>query len=380
MTRVYLIRHAEAEGNIYRRAQGHYESQLTAKGLRQVDALAERFRDARIDALYSSDMRRTKATAGAITKYHALPLQTDPRLREIALGPWEDVPFGDLQHFEPEQMRNFNDNPDAWRVPGAETFQALTARMFAAVTGLAARHEGETIVCVSHGMAIRSLLAKLLGITSAEIFKVRHGDNTSVSLLEVAPEGIRVVYYNDTDHLPPELSTFARQDWWKKPGSEDFNNIWFRRFDPERHPAKYLEYYEKTWIAVHGNLRGFEGAYYLHAALRHIRACPDAIVTIQHPDGEVVGIAELDTERDAALGCGWICLCFVEAPYRRAQLGVQLIGHAVSVFRRLGRSAIRLSVFSGNTGAIKFYEEYGFRRIGETDGVSGILYLMEKEI
>ena len=380
MTRVYLIRHGEAEGNIYRRAQGHYESELTAKGLRQVAALAERFRDEHIDALYSSDLKRTQLTAGAITKYHDLPLHTDPRLREISMGPWEDAPFGDMQHFYPEQMRCFNDDPDRWLVDGAETFPQLKERMFAAVTQLAAKHDGGTIVCVSHGMAIRSLLAKLLEVDSAEIFKVRHGDNTAVSLLEVAPEGIRVVYYNNTDHLPPELSTFARQNWWKKPGSQDQNNIWFRRFDPQKYPSKYLEYYRKAWYAVHGSLCGFQEALYLSPAIRHYAACPDAIVTIQHPDGEVVGITELDTERDADEGVGWICLCFVEELYRRQQLGVQLIGHAVHVFRKLGRKRIRLSVFAGNTGAIRFYEEYGFRRIGETEGVSGKLFIMEKEI
>ena len=88
----------------------------------------------------------------------------------------------------------------------------------------------------------------------------------------------------------------------------------------------------------------------------------------------------MDTERGAAEGYGWICLCYIEEKFRRCQLGVQLLGHAVSVFRRLGRKRIRLSVFEGNTDAIRFYEEYGFRRIGETDGIRGTLYIMEKEI
>ena len=73
MTKVYLIRHGEAEGNLYRRAQGHYQSDITAKGHRQIAALAERFKDIHIDALYSSDLRRTLITAGAITKYHDIP-------------------------------------------------------------------------------------------------------------------------------------------------------------------------------------------------------------------------------------------------------------------------------------------------------------------
>ena len=41
MTKVYLIRHAEAEGNYYRRIQGHWDGRITALGMRQIDALAE---------------------------------------------------------------------------------------------------------------------------------------------------------------------------------------------------------------------------------------------------------------------------------------------------------------------------------------------------
>ena len=380
MTRLYLIRHGEAEGNIYRRAQGQCDGCISAKGLRQIDALAERFRTERIDALYSSDLARTRCTAGAITKYHALEMHLEPRLREISLGPWEDVPFGDLLYRDPVQMHAFNDDPAAWRVDGAETFPALTKRIRGVVTEIAARHDGQTVVCVSHGMAIRSLIADIEGIPSAEIHRVPHGDNTAVTLLEAEDGALRVVYANDASHLTPELSTFARQSWWKKPGSVDVNNVRFQRLDPEKYPGVYTSFYEKTWRDVHGNLDGFQPSVYLAAAKRHVRADPDTLVTIIRPDGEMVGVTELDTEREKVEGRGWICLCYVEAPYRRLQLGAQLIGHAVSLFRRLGRRAVRLSVYEGNAGAIRFYEEFGFRVLGETEGVSSRLLLMEKEL
>lgn len=41
MTSIYLIRHAEAEGNLFRRAQGHWNGKITARGKKQIDALAE---------------------------------------------------------------------------------------------------------------------------------------------------------------------------------------------------------------------------------------------------------------------------------------------------------------------------------------------------
>ncbi len=380
MTRVFLIRHAEAEGNIYRRAQGRYDGAVSAKGLRQIDALAERFRGETVDAVYSSDLRRTMATAGAVTKYRDLPIVPDPRLREIDLGPWEDRPFGDLLYRYPVQMRAFNDDPPAWRVEGAETFAAVTERVRAAVLDLAARHDGQSIVCVSHGMAIRSLLADVAGLDSSEIHRMPHGDNTAVSLLEAEGGTLRIVYANDASHLPEALSTFARQSWWKKPGTVDLNNVRFQRLDPAKYPGVYTEFYEKTWRDVHGSLDGFQAALYLDAAKRHVRADPDALVTILRPDGEMVGITELDTERGAAEGLGWICLCYVEPECRRMQIGAQLIGHAVSVFRRKGRRAVELSVFEGNEGARRFYEEFGFRVVGESEGVFSRLLVMRKEL
>ena len=86
MTRIYLVRHAEAEGNLYRIAQGQYNSILTDRGWRQVEALRRRFADIRIDAVYASDLYRTQITARAIWLPKALPLHLEPSFREILPG------------------------------------------------------------------------------------------------------------------------------------------------------------------------------------------------------------------------------------------------------------------------------------------------------
>ena len=52
MTTIYLIRHAEADGNLYRRAHGWYDSVITDRGYRQIAALAKRFTSTHFDAVY----------------------------------------------------------------------------------------------------------------------------------------------------------------------------------------------------------------------------------------------------------------------------------------------------------------------------------------
>ena len=81
MTTIYLIRHAEAEGNLYRRAHGWYNSTITDRGYRQIAALTKRFTDTKFDAVYSSDRFRTMITALSIYKTHGLPLRTVRALR-----------------------------------------------------------------------------------------------------------------------------------------------------------------------------------------------------------------------------------------------------------------------------------------------------------
>ena len=87
MTRIYLIRHAEAEGNLYRIAHGHEQGLITDyRGPRQIRALAQRFRDIPVDAVYASDLIRTQTTAQAIYMPKGLPLHPDPAFREIGMG------------------------------------------------------------------------------------------------------------------------------------------------------------------------------------------------------------------------------------------------------------------------------------------------------
>ena len=53
MTKIYLIRHAEAEGNLYRMAHGHYNGMITNyRGYQQIDALRQRFQDVDLSLIH----------------------------------------------------------------------------------------------------------------------------------------------------------------------------------------------------------------------------------------------------------------------------------------------------------------------------------------
>ena len=153
----------------------------------------------------------------------------------------------------------------------------------------------------------------------------------------------------------------------------------FRNLDPNTEGQLYIDFYSEAWQDIHGSLAGFVPELYLPSARRQYAEHERSIAVILRGD-EPVGLTELDTKRGEAEGYGWICLCCVRRDYRRELLGVQLLGHAVSLFRKKGYKSIRLSVYPGNEAAIAFYKENGFVKIGSIPGVFGDLVVMEKMI
>ena len=381
MTKIYLIRHAEAEGNLYRRSQGHYDSNVTELGKKQIAALAERFREIPVDALWSSDLHRTRSTASAILKYHPeLTLNLTRQLREINVGIWEERPWGNLAEEYPEQMYFFSNDPDRWSVPGGEPYRDVAARVRAFVLKASEMYEGKTLACVTHGLAVRAFLCTVFGIPSNKIKSLPYGDNTSVTLLDVDHGEITVEYYNDASHLTQAgLSTFDRQGWRKSNENGDPVYGVLHPLDPKKDAELYIRCYSDTWLSVHGDLRGFSPAFYLNNAQKHAAYDESCLMRLDFA-GRFAGIIELDPERGQEDGAGWISLIWVEPDMRSSRMGVQLIGHAVSCFRRRGRRALRLHVAETNAAAIGFYENLGFRRIGTAQGAVGKLYLMEWDI
>lgn len=204
MTKIYLIRHAAAEGNLYRTAHGQFNSTITARGYRQLGFLRRRFEGVELDAVYGSDLLRAQTTAAALYVPRDLPFRPESRLREVCMGAWEQLTWGEVARLDAEMYYNFNNRPDLWRNEGAESFEAVRERMLAALRDIAAAHPGGTVAATSHGAALRVLLGTLQGLSLREIGETPYGDNTAVSLVEAEGDELRLIYRDDAAHVPAE--------------------------------------------------------------------------------------------------------------------------------------------------------------------------------
>ena len=330
MTRIYLVRHAEAEGNLYRIVQGQGNSNLTDRGWRQVAALEKRFADIHIDAVYTSDLYRTCATASAVYKPKGLAPIRRKDLREIYVGDWESRTWGEIARRWSEQMEYFSHRPDLWHIEGAESPMAVLERIKAAVTSIAAENEGKTIAIFSHGYAIRLLLALLQGYPPERMGESPTGQNTAVSLLEVDNGTMTLLFRDDVTHLQtPEY--LAGDKVRRKPGPLE-PGLWFQP------PAGN----EAAALAAECGVSLQEG---LHTLVGWSRETP-------------VGVVQLGPDT------GTIALACILPEYRNKGFGGQLIGQAVQWTRESGGETLFAAAPAEDNSIRQFLQDYGFHPAG----------------
>lgn len=215
-TAVYLVRHAQAAGNLARVFQGHIDGAVSATGERQLAHLRERFAAVALDAVYTSPLSRAAQTAAAVSGGR-LPLVTLPALMEIDGGAFEGVPFAALPERFPDAYALWDNDPAHFTAPGGESAAQVSARMCDTIREIARRHPGGTVAVVSHGFALRCYCCHALGMPLARLAEVAWCDNTAVGLVHydetLCPQ---VEFLGDNSHLSATDSTFAQQDWWQK--------------------------------------------------------------------------------------------------------------------------------------------------------------------
>ena len=342
MTSIYLIRHAEAEGNLYRIAQGQDNSNLTDRGWRQVRALEKRFADIHIDAVYASDLYRTCATASAVYKAKGLPLHRMRELREICVGRWEQRTWGDIYREDPVQMDYFNRQPDKWHVEGAETPGQVLERVLTAIRAIAAENEGKTVAVFSHGYAIRLILAYLQGCPLERLGETPTGDNTAVSLLEADEDAMRVVFRDDNSHL--KTPEFLEGEKVRKRAVALEPGLWFQPLRLPEQSGFLRELLSPEWGA----------AFDLERLLADVARRETLVGYLRE---EPAGVVQLGPEP------GWISLLCIRADCRKRGFGAQLIGQAVQHTRPLGGGQL-MAALAEDHAARSFFADYGFHAAG----------------
>lgn len=200
MTRFIVLRHGETQWNLDSRIQGHSDSELTAAGRAQAEALARRMERESFDVLLSSDLGRALSTARIIAARTRHALVADARLRERSFGEAEGLTYGELDHEYPEVFSKVRSTDPDYRIPGGESRRQFYERVQSAFEALASEHAGERVAVVAHGGVLASLYRVIhaLGIATPYPIPI-----VNASFNAVAFDGVRwsVEAWGDTGHL-----------------------------------------------------------------------------------------------------------------------------------------------------------------------------------
>ena len=380
---VYIIRHAEAEGNIYRRCHGLYDSLLTPRAYQQLPCLAKRFENVPLAAVYASPLFRARTTAQAVAAPHGLTVELRNDLHEIDMGDWEDLPWAELPHGWPDQYAKWCARPWEAAPPHGETVMQAGARMLNEVRRLAQENDGKAIAVVTHGSAIRGALTIAHGFPPEKMNEIGWGDNTCVARLDFADDGsIDVVYENDASHLPQELSTFACIGWKNAKGIPVSPQIWFRRADPNnpQDVDKIVEFMRELHRNAYGTDEGLDPAALLRDVERAQQVSPRSCTFGLLEDGTPAALVYLKTWYDEEPDVGLLGGFCISSEYRGCGLSGQILGQAISVYRALGKRELCARVAEKNMRAQGFYHKFGFLQRGEYRDENGLHYQMVKPI
>lgn len=212
-TRLYFVRHAEAEGNIKRIFHGWTDSAITENGHIQAQELARRMAEYQIDLIVSSPLTRTLETAGYIAASKGLSIVQNEGLKEINGGEWENVPFAELQDKWPEHCRTWDLEPHKHVMPQGESMADFQQRVIDTVEEVIKEHKGKNICFVTHGTTIKTLVCYMKSLELHEMINVRWHENTALSIADFEDGVYNVSMEGDDSHLSDEISTIKKQGW-----------------------------------------------------------------------------------------------------------------------------------------------------------------------
>jgi probable phosphoglycerate mutase len=159
---LFLFRHGETDWNREGRLQGHTDTPLNANGLAQAQALVERLRPHRLDAVLSSDLTRAWTTGQIVAEGLGIPLIGEPGLREARIGEAEGLFWPEVKSRFGETLtqRWFTDDDAAF--PGGETGFETRTRGLVALRRFVGEYPYRRIGVSTHGAMVRQLMKHAL--------------------------------------------------------------------------------------------------------------------------------------------------------------------------------------------------------------------------
>ncbi len=211
MTVVYIVRHCESMANVAHSFAGKTDVDISPKGAKQLACLKEKFKDIKLDRVYSSHLKRAYKTAEAVNVGSGCEIIIDDSFIEIDLGVLDGKPVSAMTA---EQTFNWNNLPHFFCVPQGETMDQVSSRVYEGIKRVVNDNPNSTVAIASHGCAVRTLIRQLKGLQREELKNVEWCDNTGVNKAVFYDDGrVELEIENDSSHLTADAKAEPIANW-----------------------------------------------------------------------------------------------------------------------------------------------------------------------
>lgn len=191
LTKIYLVRHGESESNALKGKKHDYEglgTELTETGKKQAQILSKKLENIHFDAIFSSDMLRTKQTAEIVALEKKLAVETTDGIRENSFFRYVNSQGRPVEEIQAEMLSDLAKLDELGKMnykhtPSVESPHEAATRLIIYLREIAVACLGKTVMVVAHGNLMRSLLP-LLGYAKYDELPAGSIINTGYIILE----------------------------------------------------------------------------------------------------------------------------------------------------------------------------------------------------
>lgn len=193
-----IIRHGESEADLLDVHEGRADFELTERGHRQAEAMAEYVaNNYALTKIYASTLKRAAQTARHLSERTGVAVISDPILMEFNNGLLAGLPRDEAARLYPE----INDLPADQSVYGQESKLEFRGRAEKALERVFSENDAEAVIAlVTHGGMVNQLYGALLQmpVGGRSFFGT---SDTGIHLWKITDRGNYVLKANMDEHI-----------------------------------------------------------------------------------------------------------------------------------------------------------------------------------
>jgi broad specificity phosphatase PhoE len=199
MATLILARHGETAWNVEKIFRGRADVDLDEVGIKQAELLGKYLSDWKLEAIYSSPLKRALDTANIIARYQKVSAHIAEGLIDFDFGEWQSLSEQEVKRLYPAVLDEWHNNPHKAKMPGGESLEDVTGRAVEVVYDVLSRHQGNVLL-VSHRVVIKVLICYLLGLDNSHFWNINQ-DVCGITIFNYADGRFVLTRHNDTSHL-----------------------------------------------------------------------------------------------------------------------------------------------------------------------------------